>query len=833
MKMSNTIVVLGGDGYLGWPLSLKLALKNPDQKIIIADNEFRRNQVIQNGSDSILPILKPAERIGAFKRIYGQNNLEFVSLNVNSDGVEKLFADEKPHTVYHLAQQCSAPFSMKNIEQALFTIQNNEIGNMRVLWAVRQHIPDAHLIKLGSFGEYAKGGIDVAEGYFYPEYNGKKATEPLPYPRESDDIYHITKINDSNFVSLACRKWGLRITDIMQSTVFGSYTEEIGAYPELHTRFDYDEMFGTVLNRFMAQMMVGNPLTVYGTGLQRTGLMALNDSINSLSEMFKIVSPKGVHKVINHVTVKSYCINEIAEVLKTIGEGEGLEVKIQKDTYDPRIERPAAKMEYQIETGYLADKIEPTPLEQVVRQTLKMIRGYKDRISPTIIPPVTQWTKEPLKNSGASALIKDTIEESTTANTIGSSEFDVENEEQWVAFKEENFTYNRINLNPGTLGTPSKEVIEAIKKFLDEEECCAFPLRQYQKAREALDRTRALAMEIWPSTKHDVTIAPSASQCSNLLSLAIARTSKLKSADHIRVLTTLHEHYGGIKAFQKMSDYEVHYLTDNELYDEAAFLQKVDSVKPHICLFSHVCYDTAQVLPVENYATLVKELFPDCKVIIDVAQSIGIYDMPFRNTDVIFGSAHKLLFGPQGAGFLWTTKEFRTWVGGMNWGGEGIDMDDFAGFSIPGGQNFSVYAGMEAALKLYKKVGGATIRRRASYLANYFKEEFLKLISSLDVEAYFAAPSLVKASDGMGNKETSAATFIAAFKNFDPYDLYNSLNEKGVHVKCIKDREINGVVYHILRFGFPYFESKSRIKTALQKIEAILLEGKPELKEAV
>ena len=839
MKKSNTIVVLGGDGYLGWPLSLKLAIKNPDQKIIIADNEFRRNQVIQNGSDSILPILKPAERISAFKRIYGQNNLEFVSLNVNSDGIEKLFAEEQPHTVYHLAQQCSAPFSMKNIEQALFTIQNNEIGNMRVLWAVRQHIPDAHLIKLGSFGEYAKGGIDVAEGYFYPEYNGKKATEPLPYPRESDDIYHITKINDSNFVSLACRKWGLRITDIMQSTVFGSYTEEIGAYPELHTRFDYDEMFGTVLNRFMAQTLVGNPLTVYGTGLQRTGLMALNDSINSLAEMFKNISPKGIHKVINHVTVKSYCINEIADIVKTIGASEGIEVTIQKDTYDPRVERPSAKMEYQIETGYLTDKIEPTPLEQVVRQTLKMLRGYQDRISPTIIPPVTQWVKEPLKNSEASALIIETKEEqdvtiSSPTFATASSAFDIEDEQQWTDFKEENFTYNRINLNPGTLGTPSKEVIEAIKKFLDEEECCAFPLRQYQKAREALERTRALAMEIWPSAKHDVTIAPSASQCSNLLSLAIARASKLKSADHIRVLTTLHEHYGGIKAFQKLSDYEVHYLSDKELYDEAAFLKKVDDVKPHICLFSHICYDTAQVLPVENYATLIKELFPDCKIIIDVAQSLGVYDMPFHNTDVIFGSAHKWLFGPQGAGFLWTTKEFRSWVGGMNWGGEGIDMDDFAGFSIPGGQNFAMYAGMEAALQLYKKVGGATIRKRTSYLANYFKEEFLKLISSLDAEAVFAAPSLVKASKSMGHKETSTATFIAAFKNFDPYPLYQSLNEKGVHVKCIKDREINGTVYHILRFGFPYFENKARVQLALATIEVILLEGiKPALKEAV
>jgi UDP-sulfoquinovose synthase len=836
METRNTpILILGGDGYLGWPLALKLALKNPDRRILIVDNEWRRKTVKKLGSDSILPILEPEERIKAFARIYNQSNMEFLNLNVNSADIEKLIAKEKPQIIYHLAQQCSAPFSMKGADEAIFTIHNNEAGNMRVLWAIREHVPDAHLIKLGSFGEYAKGGIDVAEGYFYPEYKGKKAIEPVPYPRESDDIYHITKINDSNFVSLACRKWGLKITDIMQSTVFGAWTEEIGAYPELYTRLDYDSSFGTVLNRFTAQILVGNPLTVYGTGHQRTGLMALNDCISSLAEIWKSEPAQGVHRVINHVTEKSFCINELAEIMKSIGEAEGFEVNILKNTFDPRFERPEFKMEYQIETNYLNGKIEPTPLPEVIRQALRIIKNYNDRISPAIIPPVTQWGKKAVPVEPSPLVIERSEEEVPKQQEEPSVPV---TEQDWVTFQDQNFPYKRINLNPGTLGAPSKAVKKATKRFLDDGDLAAFPLGQYQKARELLEKVRALGNQIWNSPDHDMTITASASQCSNLLSLSIARAFKKESNNEIRVLTTLHEHYGGIKSFQSLNDYKVEYLTDEELADESMFLRKLDLIKPQVAFFSHICYDTGQVMPVELWARHIKQLYPDCKIVIDIAQSLGVYEPPFKNADAIFGSTHKWLFGPQGGGLLWTTPTFRSWVGGINWGGEGIDQDkDFAQFSIPGGQNFNLYSGLEAALKLYKKVGGATIRKRATELVNYFRKGVDKIIGTLDINALLLTPNEESLSAGMENTgliTTSAAMMVMAFLNYDPYNLYAGLNELGIHVKCIKDREINGKIYNVLRLGFPYYETKQRLDIVLQKIELILKKGmQPFLQQAI
>ena len=164
--MKKTILILGGDGYFGWPLALKIAVKHPDQKIFILDNEWRRNTVASSGFQTLVPIAKPKERIKAFQDIYGQDNLHYIKMDVNSANLEEIIENEKPHTIFHLAQQCSAPYSMKGIEEALYTINNNESGNMRLLWAVRKHVPDAHIIKLGSFGEYAQGGIDIAEGYF-------------------------------------------------------------------------------------------------------------------------------------------------------------------------------------------------------------------------------------------------------------------------------------------------------------------------------------------------------------------------------------------------------------------------------------------------------------------------------------------------------------------------------------------------------------------------------------------------------------------------------------------------------------------------------------------
>jgi UDP-sulfoquinovose synthase len=390
MEAALRILVLGGDGYIGWPLALRLALTHPHAQVVIADKLERRRLVAEVGGNSVTPIEDPALRLGAFREIFGQDNLSFVGADTTSPDIDALFASLRPTHVYHLAQQASAPYSMMSPENAVYTVQNNEVGNLRVLWAIRKHAPDAHLIKLGSFGEYAKPGIDIAEGYFRPTWRGREASVDTPFPRASDDIYHITKINDTNFIAMACRKWGLRVTDVMQSTIFGVYTHETMAHPALYTRFDYDAVFGTVLNRFLTQAVVGAPLTVYGTGWQRTGLMSLEDSVGSLAAMAERHPAAGEHRVINHVTERGFCINELAEQVVEIAAEHGFTARIARE-HDPRGEQDPCKAEYEILTGYVDSHLEPTPIRVVLPRVFEIVAANQHRIDRGLFPPTVQW----------------------------------------------------------------------------------------------------------------------------------------------------------------------------------------------------------------------------------------------------------------------------------------------------------------------------------------------------------------------------------------------------------------------------------------------------------
>lgn len=386
------ILVLGGDGYLGWPLAIKLALREPRERIVLVDNLLRRKLVAEAGGNSVTPILPPDERIAAFRRIFGQDNISFIEADVATHAVDSIIGELMPHRIYHLAQQCSAPWSMRGVEESVFTINNNEGSNMRVLWAVRRHVPDAHLIKLGTFGEYAKGGLDIPEGYFLPSHGGKTATEPLPYPRASDDVYHISKINDTNYISLACRKWGLRVTDVMQSTIFGVFTAETRTHVELYTRFDYDAIFGTVVNRFITQVVRGLPMTVYGTGLQRSGLMALEDSLDSLVQLGGMPADPGQHRVINHVTERNYCINEIAARIQAVAATFGHDAQILQGVYNPRRENETVKADYQIEAHYVASHVAHTPFDEVLGPMFATAERFRDRINPAAFPPNVSWS---------------------------------------------------------------------------------------------------------------------------------------------------------------------------------------------------------------------------------------------------------------------------------------------------------------------------------------------------------------------------------------------------------------------------------------------------------
>jgi UDP-sulfoquinovose synthase len=379
-SMKNTIIVLGGDGYFGWPLALKLAVSHPDTRILIIDNEWRRQTVSRVGADSLLPVPRLSKRVAAFSDIYGQQNLYYRHMNVNSDALEDLIRVEQPHTVFHLAQQASVPYSMLGPAESLYTIRNNEGGTIRLLWAIRRHVPEAHLIKIGSMGEYASyGGIDVAEGYFYPEFNGRKAVNPLPFPRQSDDIFHISKSNDSSYLSMAARKWGLRITEVMQATLYGIYIDEMAGCDELYTRMDYDDIFGTVVNRFLAQAVAGHPLTVYGTGRQTTGIMAIRDAVNSLLLLARKPPAAGEHQVINHVTKTGCTINEIAGYVKALAEPLGIRISINH-VYDPRGENEGTKPEGRVVTQHVDEHVTATPVNEVLCDTFGLIARHKDRI---------------------------------------------------------------------------------------------------------------------------------------------------------------------------------------------------------------------------------------------------------------------------------------------------------------------------------------------------------------------------------------------------------------------------------------------------------------------
>lgn len=813
-KANNSpIIVLGGDGYLGWPLSLRLARRNRSRRILLVDNLLRRQLVAREGGDSLLPIQEPEQRLAACRSIYRLRNMEYIHMDVCSDALESLIKDVKPAAIYHLAQQCSAPYSMRGDREALFTLRNNEESNMRLLWAVKRHVPDCHIIKLGTFGEYAKCGLDIAEGYFTPAYNGKTAEQPMPYPRQADDFYHASKINDTNYISVACRMWGLRITDIMQSTIFGSWTPDIEGHEELNTRLDYDECFGTVVNRFLAQAICGLPLTVYGSGHQRTGLMSLNDSISSLAEIWETPPPEATHRVINHLTEDSFSINELADTIRDLAGREGFPVDVQRGVHDPRCETPAAKQEFGVERRHITENVQAESLSEVVSRTLYMLLPHRDRINTRLFTPTTFWNTPDGDADAASAVVIPLgVSQGPTSDRAPAPN---SNETTWETFRREHFPYRHINLNPGTLGTPSRDVLDAMQAY-QAGEVLAQPLAQYRKGKEALAETLDAANRLWPSRDHTLQVSAGASQCSNLLALGIARkTARLGRP--LRLLTTPHEHIGGLGAFEKMPEFEICYLTRRELRDPAAFKRLATQLKPDIGFFSHIAYDTGHILPVTQWAEILKTACPEACVLIDISQSLGLMAPPFEHSDAVFGSCHKWLFGPRGTGLLWTTADFRQSVGALHWSGEPLAPNpDDAGFSPAGGMDFSALAGMAAALQLHEQLGTDTARERSAQLARSFRPKLSALL-----ERHGIAHNFLTTHDG---RVGEAGVLTVSFPDYDPYPVYHAMNQRIVHAKCIKDRGKDGRDRRLLRFGLPCYETEARLAEALTVFEQCLAE---------
>jgi UDP-sulfoquinovose synthase len=333
MTPSLRVFIAGIDGYLGWPLALYLAGRG--HVVAGADLLLRRRWVREIGSDSVTPIADMATRCRAFDDRYGRP-LTFVEGDLREyPFVAHTLRAFRPDAVVHLGEMPSAPYSMMDVDHAVFTQTNNLVTTLNLLFAMRDECRDAHLVKLGTMGEYGTPNLDIPEGFFEIEYRGRRDT--LPFPRQAGSWYHWSKVHDSNNVMFACRLWGLRSTDIMQGVVFGTRIDEMGEDDRCVTRFDVDQCFGTVINRFCAQAVLGHPLTPYGAGGQRRGFLPLRDSIACLTLAIEQPPAPGEYRVLNQFD-QVYDVQALATRVQRCAAAVGIAVEIAP-VENPRVEQ--------------------------------------------------------------------------------------------------------------------------------------------------------------------------------------------------------------------------------------------------------------------------------------------------------------------------------------------------------------------------------------------------------------------------------------------------------------------------------------------------------------
>ena len=389
------ILILGGDGYLGWPTALRFSARG--HEVSLVDNFSRRRWHTEHGTASLTPIRELDERIAAWREVSGEQIRSYVGAVEDGDFLDEVVAETRPEAVVHYGQQASAPFSMLSRERAVETQHANVIGNLNLLFAMREHVPDAHLVKLGTMGEYGQPNIDIEEGYIEIEHKGRKDT--LPYPKLPGSLYHCSKVHDSTNIHFACRTWGLRATDLNQGVVYGIETEETARDERLVTRFDYDELFGTVLNRFCVQAVIGHPLTVYGAGHQTRGFLNVRDTLACVELAALNPAGRGEFRVFNQFT-EQFSVLELAELVKEAGEHLGYSVEIQH--YDnPRVEKEEHYYNA-IHTKLLDLGLQPTLLgEELVESIIHAIERHKGRVIEGAIDPKTRWN--PAKSPAAQA----------------------------------------------------------------------------------------------------------------------------------------------------------------------------------------------------------------------------------------------------------------------------------------------------------------------------------------------------------------------------------------------------------------------------------------------
>jgi UDP-sulfoquinovose synthase len=379
------IGVLGGDGYCGWATALHLSAQG--HSVAIVDNYIRRLWDHELGAQTLTPIRPLAERLRVWNELSGRQIELHVGDVTDYEFLASFIKSFEPEAVVHFAEQRSAPFSMIDRKHAVGTQVNNVVGTLNLLFALKELAPDCHLVKLGTMGEYGTPNIDIEEGYIEIRHNGRK--DVLPFPKQPGSFYHLSKVHDSHNMMFACRIWKLRATDLNQGVVYGTVTDEVAQDDALINRFDYDEVFGTVLNRFCVQAAVGHPLTVYGKGGQTRGFLDIRDTVKCVELACLNAADPGECRVYNQFT-EHFSVLQLAQLVQTAGKKFGLSVEIEQ-LPDPRVE--AEQHYYNAKHSKLLDLgLQPHLLSDSLLDSLMNIAvRYRDRIDQSLFMPQVNW----------------------------------------------------------------------------------------------------------------------------------------------------------------------------------------------------------------------------------------------------------------------------------------------------------------------------------------------------------------------------------------------------------------------------------------------------------
>jgi UDP-sulfoquinovose synthase len=392
------VLILGGDGYLGWPTAMYFSTRG--YEVTVADNYFRRNACTELDTGMLYPVPTLVERAKIWYEKTGKEIKVVIADLAQPESMRQLFdgrvqyawAQENsftgiPETVVHYAEQPSAPYSLIDYQYADITVTNNLRVTNNLLWAVRDYARDTHVIKLGTMGEYGTPNIDIEEGWLEVEHNGRKGK--FLFPRQASSLYHTTKIMDTDLMWFGVRMWDLKVTDLMQGPVYGIETDEAEVDERLKTIFNYDEIFGTIVNRFVTQAVVGYPLTVYGGGGQTRGYLNIKDTLQCVHMSERTPAQKGELRIFNQI-METFSVNELADLAQKVGNARGHCVEI-KSIPNPRKE---AEEHYYNPTYQGLQEIGVKPhylTEEVVDRLFEVVEQYRENIRKDVIYKGVKW----------------------------------------------------------------------------------------------------------------------------------------------------------------------------------------------------------------------------------------------------------------------------------------------------------------------------------------------------------------------------------------------------------------------------------------------------------